>query len=114
MFEHALLFAFWRAVEATRHFADAEERPSASGQVPYVIGRIIASIENCVSGDKAELAQSTLRSLLDRLRLRNYFADVEFPINFLTYALEYAELKPAEPIGRYIVDRLDSGKSLED
>lgn len=114
MFEHALLFAFWRAVEATKQFADAEERPGASGLAPYVIGRITASIENCVSGEKAELAQSTLRSLLDRLRLRNYFADVEFPINFLTYALEYAELKPAEPIGKYIVDRLDAGKSLED
>lgn len=114
MFEHALLFAFWRAVEATKQLDGTEERPSASGQVAYVIGRITASIENCVAGDKTQVAQSTLRSLLDRLRLKNYFDDVEFPINFLSYALGYAEMRPAGSIRKYIIDRLDAGKSPED
>jgi tetratricopeptide (TPR) repeat protein len=114
MFEQALLFAFWRAVETTTQFAGSEERPRASGQVAYVIGRMTAGIENCVNDGKHEVAQSTLRSLLDRVKRKNYFDDVDFPINYLTYAVEYAETRPAEPMRKFIMDRLDAKKNLEE
>ncbi|HEX7318551.1 MAG TPA: tetratricopeptide repeat protein [Pyrinomonadaceae bacterium] len=114
MFEQALVFAFWRVMETIRQFADAEERPDTTDQVAYVIGRIIENVESCVNGDKAEAARGTLQSLVDRLKRKDYFGNIEFPINFLTFAIDYVEIKPVAPIRKYIIDRIDAEKNLED
>jgi len=112
MFEQALLFSFWRAIEITQQFTNAEEGPTIGSEVTYVIRRITAGIEKCLDEDKAEVARSALESLVNRLKQKDYFDDVNFPINYLTYAIEYCEIRPDEPIRKYITDRLDAGKSV--
>lgn len=107
MFEKAILFSLWRAVETIGQFTDVEERPVVGGEIAHVIERITLGIENCLKGDKADVARNTLHSLIERLMGRSYFDRLSFPINYLTYALEYCEVRSDEPIRHYIVGRLE-------
>jgi tetratricopeptide (TPR) repeat protein len=113
MFEHALLFSFWRALKITQEFTKAQEEPTVGRDLTYVIERITSGIEKCLDENKVEIAQNALKSLVHSLKQKDYFKDVAFPINYLTYATEYTEMRPPEPIRKYIIDRLDAERSQD-
>lgn len=111
MFEQAILLAYLRALQRAQRFDNSPDRPQLAGEITDVIGRIRTAIENCIDRDKPEVARNMIQLLIDRLKARNYFDDASFPLNYLTYVLEYIDLRPAEHIRRYIVKRLDAENS---
>jgi tetratricopeptide (TPR) repeat protein len=113
MFEQAVLLAFWRTLQTAQQFDNAPDRPLLGSEIADVIGRITTAIENCMDRDKPEVARNMAQSLIDRLKARGYFDNASFPLNYLTYAIEYVDLRPTERIHRYIVKRLDAEESQQ-
>jgi tetratricopeptide (TPR) repeat protein len=111
MFEQALLFTFLRGIELAQQFITHEESPEVGAELAYVLRRIMTGVEHSLETGRAEVAQNMLRSLVSRLKQKEVLNKVGFPLNYLTYAIEYIEVRPEEAIHKYIVDRLDEEKS---